>query len=215
MATQTQGNTNKVVGSFGYDNPTYITRQSAILAANAAGSGNASGKFIAHCALIVYGVTFSVTTAGTSTYTVAGTATNPATQMGVLYVTNTATNSIALATTTLTAAFTIGGTTTTGTNVNVGGIGGVAGGFQGPFAINTLGGTNTSLVWGSNTYLVTAGAVGTNTIAVGPPGGGAIGIGGLPMNPGDTLAFVNGTDATAVLVPIVHFTHQLGALEPL
>ena len=202
MATQTQGNTNKVYGSFGYDNPTYVTRQSQALAANSGGSGNSTGKFIAHTSLIVYGVTFSVTTAGTSTYTVAGTATAQASQWSAVYVTNTATNSIALATSTISAAFTVGGTTTTGANVNVIGIGGVAGGAQ-VYALNTLGGTNTSLTWG------------TNTFTAGPPGGGSVGIGGLPMNLGDTLTFTNGTDATAVVVPIVHFTHALGALEPL
>lgn len=202
MATQIQGNTNKVVGSFAYDNPTYVTRQSAILAANAAGSGASTGKFIAHCALILYGVTFSVTTAGTSTYTVAGTATAQAAQFNAIYVANTSGTSVALATNTV-GPFTIGGTASSGANVNVGGIGGVAGGYQGPFAINTLGGTNTSLVWGTNTFLVA------------PPGGGNAGIGGLPMNPGDTVTFTNGTDATVVVVPIVHFTHALGALEPL
>lgn len=208
MSAQNQGNANKVYGSFGYDNPTYQTRQSAILAANSAGSGALTGKFYAHCALTLWGVTFCVGTAGTSTYTVNGTATNPATSLYAIYITNTATgsNSIALATTTIgasTLGFVCGGTSTAGANVNVGGIGGVAGGFQGPYSLNTLGGTNTSFVWGSNTF-VTA-----------PPGGANAGIGGLPMQPGDVLYFVNGTDATAVVIPVVHFSHAFGAVEPL
>jgi hypothetical protein len=33
------------------------------------------------------------------------------------------------------------------------------------------------------------------------------------MNAGDQLYFVNGTDATATTIPIVHFTHQFGGSE--
>lgn len=208
MATQIQGNTNKVYGSFAYDNPTYIARQSAILAVNSAGSGNATGKFYAHCALTLWGVSFCTVAAGTSTYTVNGTATTPATALYAIYITNTATGSVALATTTLGAAatgpFFVGGTSTTGANVNVGGLGGgVAGGFQGPYSLNTMGGTNTTQVWGSATFTVN------------PPGGANAGLGGLPMQPGDVLYFVNGTDATATTIPIVHFTPALGAVVPL
>lgn len=199
MATQNQGNANQVLKSLAYDNPSYLTRQSTQLAANAAGSGALTGKFMAHAALTVFGVTFCTVAAGTSTYTVNGTATNPATSLYAIYITNTATNSVALSTTTLGAAalgFVVGGTTTTGANVNVGGIGGVAGGYQGPYALNTLGGTNTSQVWGTNTFTLS------------PPGGGNAGFGGLPMNPGDALYFVNGTDATATTVPIVQWALQ-------
>jgi hypothetical protein len=35
------------------------------------------------------------------------------------------------------------------------------------------------------------------------------------MNPGDVLYFVNGTDATATTVPVVHFTPAFGAVVPL
>lgn len=224
MATQQQGNTNTVLRSFAYDHPSYITRNSAILAANAAGSGALTGKFYAHAALIVWGVTFCTTAAGTSTYTVNGTATSPATALYAIYITNTATNSVSLSTTTLGAVasgpFFVGGTTTTGTNVNVQGIGGVAGGYQGPYSLNTLGGTNTQQVWGTLTLTVGT-ASGANVFSNGPFGGGNIGQGGLPMNPGDQLYFVNGTDATATTIPIVHFTlappgynNATGALVP-
>jgi hypothetical protein len=199
MATQNQGNLNVVTRNDAYDNATYLNRASLALTANTAGSASTSGKFLAWTALIVYGATFFTTTAGTSTYTVNGTATSPATGVYALFVTNTATGSVALATTTLGAAATpwavIGGTSTTGTNVNVGGIGGgVAGGFSGPYALNTLGGTSTSQVWGTATY------------SAGYPGGNAAGQGGLYMNPGDTLQFVNGTDATAVVQAVVQYS---------
>lgn len=198
MATQNQGNANVVTRNAAYDNAAYLTRQSELLTANTAGSGATSGKFTAWTNLIIFGATFFTTTAGTSTYTVNGTATSPATGCYALFVTNTATNSVALATTTLGAAATpwavIGGTSTTGANVNVGGMGGgVAGGMNGPYALNTLGGTNTSQVWGTATY------------TSGYPGGNAAGQGGLYMNPGDTLQFVNGTDATAVYQAIVQW----------
>ena len=199
MSTQNQGNSNVVVRNDAYDNATYLTRQSQALTANAAGSGSTSGKFVAWTNLIVYGATFFTTTAGTSTYTVNGTATNPATGCYALFVTTTATGSVALSTTTLGAAATpwavIGGTSTTGANVNVGGIGGgVAGGYNGPYALNTLGGTNTSQVWGTATY------------SAGIPAGNVAGQGGVYMNAGDTLQFVNGTDATAVYQAVVQYS---------
>jgi hypothetical protein len=193
MSTQNQGNSNSVLKSLAYDNPSYLTRQSTQLATSAAGSGGLSAKFVAHAALVVFGVTFSTVAAGTSTFTVNGTATNPGTTISALYVTNTSTATVGLATNTV-GPFGLGGTSTTGTNVNVGGLGGgVVGGFNGPYALNTLGGTNTSQVWGTQTFLV------------GPPGGANAGYGGLPMNPGDTLQFVNGTDATATWIPVIQW----------
>ena len=207
MASQVQGNATKVYGSFGYDNPSYLTRQSAILAANSAGSGSLTGKFYAHAALTLWGVSFCPTTAGTSTYTVNGTATSPATSLYAIYITNTATNSVALATTTIGAAalgFVCGGTSTAGANSNVASLGGgVAGGFAGPYSLNTRGGTNTTVAWGSATFTTA------------PYGGGNAGLGGLPMNPGDVLYFVNGTDASAVTIPIVHFSLGFNAQLPI
>lgn len=190
-----------------YDHPGVQARLAAILAQNSAGSGTLSGKFYAHAALQVYGATFHTIAAGTSTYTVSGTATAQATQVNAIYITNTATNSIALSTSTI-GPFTIGGTTTAGTNVSVGGIGGVVGGYQGPYALNTLGGTSTSQTWGTNTYIAVPGTATGVQQQVGTPGGGNIGLGGLPMNPGDQLYFVNGTDATAVLIPVVQYGLQ-------
>lgn len=192
-----------------YDHPAVLARYASQLAANSAGSGNTSGKFYAHANLQVYGVTFQTVTAGTSTYTVAGTATAQAAQFSAIYITNTATGSVALATSTI-GPFTIGGTTTTGANVSVGGIGGAAGGYQGPYALNTLGGTQTSLTWGTNTYIASPGTATGSQIQVGMPGAGNAGLSGLPMNPGDQLYFVNGTDATAVIVPTVQWGYAAG-----
>ena len=195
--------------SLGYDNPSYLTRQSAQLAANSAGSGALTGKFYAHAALQLFGVTFMTLTAGTSTYTVGGTATAQATQFSAIYISNTSTTTVALTTNTV-GAFTIGGTASSAqtTNVaNVQGIGGLAGGFQGPYAINTLGGTNTSQVWGTST-VVTFAPTTAAQVQVSPPGGNAAGFGGLPMNPGDVLYFVGGTDATAIVIPVIQFALQ-------
>jgi hypothetical protein len=189
---------NNQVRQVAYDNSTAVTRQAALLAANSAGSGSASGKFYAWAALTLFGVTFSTVAAGTSTYTVSGTATNPATQISAIYVTNTSTTgtTVSLGTNTI-GPFTVGGTGAPGANVSVNGFGGgVVGGYQGPFALNTLGGTTTSQVFG------------LNTLTAGLPGNSGVGIGGLPMNPGDQLYFVMGTDATAVLVPTVQWAVQ-------
>lgn len=189
---------NNQVRQVAYDNPTAVTRQAAQLAANAAGAASTSGKFYAWAALTLFGVTFATVAAGTSTYTVSGTATNPATQVSAIYITNTSTTgtTVSLGTTTI-GPFTVGGTSSAGSNVSVNGFGGgVVGGFQGPFALNTLGGTTTSQVFG------------LNTLTSGYPGNAGVGIGGLPMNPGDQLFFVMGTDATAVLVPVVQYSVQ-------
>lgn len=193
--------------SLPYDHAAVVARQAAALAVNSAGSGNATGKFYAWTQLTVFGVTFATIAAGTSTYTVSGTATTSAAQFSAIYITNTATNSVALATSTI-GPFTIGGTSTTGTNVSVGGIGGVAGGYQGPYALNTLGGTNTSLTWGTNSYIAVPGTATGSQIQVGTPGGQNVGLGGLPMNPGDVLYFVNGTDATVTVIPTIQYGIQ-------
>lgn len=195
---------NNVNRTVPYDHPAVQTRQSAQLAVNSAGSASTSGKFYAWTQLQVYGVTFAVTTPGTSTYSYNGTATNPATVMSAIYISNTNTTGTAVSTSTQTIGpFIIGGTSTAGQG-NVGGTsGGLGGGYQGPYALNTLGGTNTSQVWGTTTYL-TGTATGANQVQSGYPGGG-VGLGGLPMNPGDELYFVMGTDATAVVIPILQY----------
>lgn len=206
-----------------YDNPTALTRQGVQLAANTAGSGSTSGKFYAWASMVLWGVTFATVAAGTSTYTVSGTATNPATQMSLIYITNTNTTgtAVSLGTTTI-GPFTVGGTATAGINAYVGGQGGgIAGGYNGPYAINTLGGTNTSLTWGTNTYVALPGTATGSQMQVGVPGGQNVGLGGLPINPGDVLYLVNGTDATASIVPILQVSVApgpgagLGSVSPI
>lgn len=197
---------NNVTRTLPYDAPAVTARVSAQLAQNTAGSGGTSGKFYAWTQLQVYGATFLTVTPGTSTYSYNGSATNPATQVFALYVTNTNTTgtAVTLGTNTI-GPFIIGGTATA-SQTNVGGTsGGLAGGYQGPYALNTLGGTNTSLVWGTNTF-VTGTATGSQ-VQSGYPGGG-VGFGGLPMNPGDVLYFVGGTDATAVILPVIQYGVQ-------
>jgi hypothetical protein len=44
------------------------------------------------------------------------------------------------------------------------------------------------------------------TQTAGYPGNAGNGFGGLPMNQGDQLYFVMGTDATAVIVPTIQYT---------
>ncbi len=186
---------NNATRQVAYDNASAITRHAAQLTAPSAGSGNASGKFYAWAALTVYGVTLVTLTAGTSTYTVGGTATSPAAQVSAIIVQNTNTTGTAVTQgTTTIGPFTAGGTSTA---TNVGGTsGGIAGGYQGPYALNTLGGTNTTQT------------VGTATYSSGYPGNASVGFGGIQLNPGDTLYFVNGTDLTAVIQPIVQYSLQ-------
>ena len=194
MASQNQGQSTVPLGSVYqpinlWSNPAYAVRQSATLTANSAGSGNTTGKFYAWTQTLVFGATFCPTAIATSTYTVNGTATTSCQALYAVFVTNTSTSAtIALATTTLGAAasgpFFISGTGTPGTNVSVQGQGGLGGYYR--YALNTLGGTNTSQVWGTLTYSSPE-------------------AGGLYMNPGDSLQFVNGTDATGTVIPIVEY----------
>jgi hypothetical protein len=111
-----------------YDHAAYISRAAFNVTPASAGSGAASGKFYAFTQLQLMSVSFAVTTAGTSTYTVGSTATSPATQASVLVVQNTSSTSIALATSTY-GPFTIGGPLGTAT-----------GGFLN-YAVNTATGT--------------------------------------------------------------------------
>lgn len=193
---------NNQTRNVGYDSAVAVARQGFWLGAPAAGaSGVSPNKFQVWAASILWGVRFRTTTPGTSTYTVGGTATSPATQFSVIYITNTNTTgtAVTLGTNTI-GPFTIGGTGVAGTNAPVGGQGGgLAGGYNGPYAVNTLGGTNTSLAWGTNTFIAAPGTATGSQIQVGYAGGQNIGLGGLPINEGDQLYVVSGTDATAVI----------------
>jgi hypothetical protein len=180
-------------------NPGYGARMSFQMTAQAAGSAATSGKFIAWTNSVVYGATFSTVALATSTYTVNGTATTSCQALYAVFVTNTSTTATAaLSTTTLGAAatgpFFVSGTGTPGTNVSVLGQGGLGGYYR--YALNTLGGTNTSMPWGTVTY---------NSVTTAPFGAQG-GFGGLYMNPGDTLQFINGTDATGSVTPIVEYS---------
>jgi hypothetical protein len=200
MANQAAGNLNTVTRSYAYDNPSYLTRQSSSLGTIAGSGGASTTKFIAFTQMTVWGVSFfPITALGSSTYTVNGVSTTSAMSAYAVFVANTNTTgtAVTLATTTVggasTGPFYIGGTGAAGTNVNVPGVGAIAGGYW-RYAINTLGGTNTTLAWGTTTY------------SSGYPGGGAAGIGGLYMNPGDTFYVVAGTDATGTSSHILEYS---------
>jgi hypothetical protein len=202
MSTQNQGNANVVVRSAAYDNASYVTRQSASLGTITGNGGTSTTKFTAFTQMTVFGVTFfPVTALGSSTYTVNGTATTSAMSAYCVIVANTNTTgtAVTLATSTVggasTGPFYIGGTGAAGANVNVPGVGGLGGWWK--YAVNTLGGTNTSLTWGTATY---------NNL---PAGGNNAGQGGLYMNPGDQFYVVAGTDATGTASHVVEYA--LGA----
>ena len=199
MATQNQGNANVVYRTLAYDNPSYLTRQSASLGTITGSGGTSTTKFTAFTQLTIWGVTFfPVTALGSSTYTVNGTATTSAMSAFYIFVANTNTTgtAVTLATTTVGAAATgpvfIMGTGSAGSNVNVQGVGGL-GGYS-KYAINTLGGTNTTMAWGTTTYTAS------------PAGGNNAGQGGLYMNPGDQFYVTAGTDATGTASHILEYS---------
>lgn len=198
MSTQNQGSSNVVSRTVAYDNPSYVTRQSASLGTITGSGGTSTTKFTAFTQLTIYGVSFfPVTALGSSTYTVNGTTTTSAMSAYAIFIANTNTSgtAVTLATTTISAAngpFIIGGTGAAGSNVNVPGVGGLGGWWK--YAINTLGGTNTSMAWGTTTYTSS------------PAGGGNAGQGGVYMNPGDQFYVVAGTDATGTASHVLEYS---------
>jgi hypothetical protein len=126
--------------SFGYDHPSYTARQSYQFGAITAGSGGVTSKFVAHAALLLFGINAFTTVVGTSTYTYTqgGTATVAvaATQLSLIRITNTASSGLAVALSTSTfGPYTIGGSfVTAGTLTN-------QVGAYSQFQLNTLTGT--------------------------------------------------------------------------
>ena len=197
MSTQNQGNQGVVLRSLAYDDPAYLTRVTAPGVTVASGGSALSAKFYAWTQLQVYGFTAVVTAVGTSTYTANGTTTTSAQTYSPVLILNTNTTGTAITLNTSTSGtFIVGGTASPGTNVNVTGLGGYIQGAQ-TYAFNTLGGTNTTQAWGTATY------------SYGYPGGGAGGgQGGFPMNPGDSIYFISGTDATATATIYMQYSVQ-------
>lgn len=159
-----------------YDHPAYINRLSHNFGMNAAGAGSATqfSKFVAFANIIAFSVTAAVSAVGTSTYTqYNGTATTTgvaADSFSVIRVLN------GTAVSTLT---------------------------YGPFSVGpyngTSTGTQTNTVGVVNRYELSNGTstATTGQIQAGAP---ALTSGGIPVNAGDTLQIVRGTDATAVTV---------------
>ena len=163
-----------------YDHPTYTARQQQLLGVVAAGNGGVTPSWFAPFNLQLYGVSYGMTIAGTSTATITGAAAPAGATavevngqaFNVVRVYNTAT------------ATTIAPALATAT--------------YGPFIAANLfaNGTWTGAVGDSGQYAVnSAQYVGTSTIAA---NSGLANAGGIPINAGDRLYVVTGTDATAV-----------------
>lgn len=201
---------NNATRQFAYDNPNALVRQAFLQGVTTAGANGlpaSPAKFVAWTNMILFGVSFATVVAGTSTYTVNGTQLNPAYAASLVYITNTNTTgtAISLSTTTMANFAVVAGTAlNTVAQPNIIGYSPcIAGGAAGPYAVNTLGGTNTSQVWGTNTFVTTAAAAGQTQ--VGYPGGQNIGMGGLPLNIGDIVYVQNGTDTTATFFATLHY----------
>lgn len=168
--------------NFSYDHPSYVTRQLVGPLLIVAGSGGVTPSFTAHANLQLYGVSYFVTIAGTSTATATGAA-SPAGAtavevngqiFSVVRVFNTATSTTiapALATAT-----------------------------YGPFIAANLfaNGTWTGAVGDSGQYAVnSAQFIGTSTVAA---NSSLSNQGGVAITAGDRLFVVSGTDATVVAI---------------
>jgi hypothetical protein len=193
---------NNALRSISYDEANALVRvgvQQGPTAAGSAGLPSGTGgvsKFVAWTNMVLWGVSFLTVVAGTSTATVNGTQLNPCYQASLVYITNTNTTGTAVTMSTQTVAnfATIAGTAlNTTAQPNLFGYSpNIANGASGLYAVNTLGGTNTTMAWGTQTF----------TAPNNPTG--AAGIGGLPLNIGDQVYVQNGTDATATFIAVLH-----------
>ena len=187
MASQSQGLGIVCYADVGfYDSAAFGMRASADLGTISGSGGVSTRKFLAYTNLVIFGLTFAPTALATSTYTVNGTATTSCQSAYAVFVTNINPSGAPILQTSTVGnvsggPFFIGGLTPPGTNVNVQGAPGLGGFFR--YAINTLGGTNTTMPWGTTTYR--SGLAGANA-----------GVGGVYMNAGDTFYVIAGTDAT-------------------
>ena len=176
--------------NFSYDHPSYVARQMVGPLLVAAGSGGVTPSFTAHTNLQLYGVSYVMTVAGTSTATATGAA-SPAGAtavevngqiFNVVRVYNTAT------------ATTIAPALATAT--------------YGPFIAANLfaNGTWTGAVGASGQYAInSAQYVGTSTIAASALLSNQ---GGVPITTGDRVYIVTGTDTTAVCAYMLDYQIQ-------
>lgn len=193
---------NNQIRSISYDEANALVRvgvQQGPTTAGVAGLPSGTGglsKFVAWTQMVLWGVSFLTVVAGTSTATVNGTALSPCYQASLVYITNTNTTGTAVTMSTQTVAnfATIAGTAlNTQAQPNIFGYSpNIANGASGLYAVNTLGGTNTSMPWGTQTF-----SAGNNPST-------AQGIGGLPLNIGDQVYVQNGTDATSTFIAVLH-----------
>jgi hypothetical protein len=168
-----------------YDHPAYQVRLNGFNSIMTAGSAGVSGKFVAFANMLLFSLNTYTTIAGTSTYT-GGLVGGP---LGVNPTTGVAVAATQLSliriTNTASAGATIALSTSTVGPFTVGGV------FLG------AGGTATNQVGAYNQFAL-------NTAA------GSANFGGLPINQGDQIYVVNGTDATAV--ELVSFDYQVQPL---
>lgn len=168
-----------------YDNPAYISR-GTFNSIMTAGSGGVSGKFVAHAALIVFGLNAYTTIAGTSTYTNTQYYNNAGTNTSQTVHANT--SQLSLIRITNTAAFGLAPALSTST--------------IGPFSVDVpyANGTGTGGIGVAAQF-----ALNTST--------GTAGLNGVAVNQGDQLFVVNGTDATHVA--LVSIDYQVAPLANL
>lgn len=176
--------------NFAYDHPSYVARQLVGPLLIVAGSGGVTPSFTAHTNLQLYGVSYVMTIAGTSTATSTGAA-SPAGAtavevngqiFSVVRVFNTAT-STAIAPALATSTF-------------------------GPFIAANLfaNGTWTGAVGDSGQYAInSAQFIGTSTVAA---NAGLSNQGGVAVTAGDRIFIVSGTDATAVCIYEIDYQIQ-------
>lgn len=173
--------------SMAYDQPTYTARTSTFTSIMTAGSAGVSAKFVAFANLLLFSLTTYTTVVGSSTYTT-GLTGGPA-GVGTAGPAIQATQiSLIRITNTAASGATIGLSTTT----------------IGPFTVAGVflgaGGTATNQVGAFNVF-----PLNTST--------GTAGFGGVPINQGDQIYVVNGTDTSAVeLITIDYQVQPLAAV---
>lgn len=164
-----------------YDSPVYVARQMIPLGVTAAGAAAVTSKFIAFANLLVFSITATQIAVGSSTYT----------------------GWNGTATVTAVGADTFSVIRVFNTNTALGTSPGLGTATYGPFVSSLYNGTqtgtqtNSSLPGYSVNVPLSGTATGTGTVTGQMQAGSAAATGGFPVNQGDQLYIVRGTDTTA------------------
>lgn len=174
--------------SMGYDHPAYLVRQSHCFPALAAGANGVTSKFVAFANMLVFGIQAAVVAAGAGTSA-------PVLWNGTATVTGNSADTVSLIRIMNNAAAGAAPVMSTAT--------------YGPFGISPYNGTATATQTAAvgQTNYISLGYNGTGTTGQLQAGAPAV-TGGIPINAGDQLYILRGTDASAITAVALEYGLQ-------